>query len=191
MIIQSSIEGAAMRVCPLLIILLTFSIPNATGQQNPSGPAPRQSSREPLKLLQTIPLPGVDGALDHMAIDAQRQRLFIPAEQHGTVEVLDLRTGNRVRTISAAKWPSTVIYHPESNEIFVSDRADGTCKVFSGENYELVKSIKLAVGADNAAYDAPSHYLYVSAGGRHAGMPNTLIGIVKCENQPASGRHFG
>jgi WD40 repeat protein len=67
------------------------------------------------------------------------------AEQHGTVEVLDLRTGNRIRTISAAKWPGTVIYHPESNEIFVSDRADGTCKVFSGENYELVKSIQLAV----------------------------------------------
>jgi protoheme IX farnesyltransferase len=29
-------------------------------QQNPSGPAPGQSFREPLKLLQTIPLPGVD-----------------------------------------------------------------------------------------------------------------------------------
>jgi WD40 repeat protein len=176
-----------MRGCPLLIILLAFPIQNAMAQQNPSGPAPGQSSREPLKLLQTIPLPGVDGALDHMAIDAQRQRLFVPAEQHGTVEVLDLRTGNRIRTISAAKWPSTVIYHPESNEIFVSDRADGTCKVFSGENYELVKSIKLAVGADNAAYDSSSHYLYVSAGGRHAGMPNTLIAIVNALN----GQHLG
>lgn len=99
-----------MRVCPLLIILLAFSIQSATAQQNPSGPAPGQSSHEPLKLLQTIPLPGVDRALDHMAIDTQRQRLFIPAEQHGTVEVLDLRTGNRIRTISAAKWPSTVSF---------------------------------------------------------------------------------
>ena len=90
-------------------------------------------------------------------------------------------------SVSAAKWPSTVIYHPESNEIFASDRADGSCKVFSGENYELVKSIKLAVGADNAAYDVASHYLYVSAGGRHAGMPNTLIGIVSALN----GQHLG
>jgi hypothetical protein len=31
-------------------------------------------------------------------------------------------------------------------EIFESDRADGTCKVLSGTNYELVKSIKLEVG---------------------------------------------
>src|ERR1700732_3456652 len=129
-----------MRVCALIGFLLVVFIQIAKAQQNPSEPAAGQSARVPLKLLQTIPLPGVDGALDHMAIDVQRQRLFIPSEQHGTVEVLDLRTGNRIRTISAAKWPSTVIYHPESNEIFVSDRADGTCKVFSGDNYELVKS---------------------------------------------------
>ena len=137
-----------------------------------------QTPAAPLKLLQKIPLPGVDGALDHMAIDVQGQRLFVPAEQHGTVEVLDLRTGKRLRTISAVRWPSTVIYHPQSNEIFVTDRADGTCKVLSGTTYELVKSIKLAVGADNAAYDAPSHDLYIASGGRHAGLPYTLIAIV-------------
>ena len=137
-----------------------------------------QPASAPLRLLQKLPLPGVDGALDHMAIDVHGQRLFIPAEQHGTVEVLDLRTGKRIRTISAARWPSTVIYHAPSNEIFVSDRADGTCKVFSGETYELVRSINLLVGADNAAFDASSHSLYIATGGRHAGLPYTLIAIV-------------
>jgi hypothetical protein len=156
-------------------------------QRATSIPAPGQAPPAPLRLVQTIPLPGVDGALDHMAIDIQRQHLFIPAEQHGTVEVLDLKTGNRIRTISAARWPSTVIYHQQSNEIFVSDRADGTCKVFNGETYELVKSIKLAVGADNAAYDVPSHYMYIAAGGRHAGLPYTLIAIVNA----LTGEHAG
>src|SRR6266478_8480520 len=141
-----------------------------------------QPASAPLRLLQKLPLPGVDGALDHMTIDTKGQRLFIPAEQHGTVEVLDLRTGKRIRTISAARWPSTVIYHAPSNEIFVSDRADGTCKVFSGETYELVKSIKLAVGADNAAYDALSQSIYIAAGGRHAGMPYTLLAICQRVN---------
>src|ERR1700757_3270709 len=120
-----------------------------------------QTLAAPLKLLQKIPLPGVDGALDHMAIDVQGQRLFVPAEQHGTVEVLDLRTGKRIRTISAVRWPSNVIYHPQSNEIFVSDRAHGTCKILSGTNYELVRSIQWTIGADNAAYDVPSHNLYI------------------------------
>jgi WD40 repeat protein len=146
------------------------------GTPAPGGQGPAVSA--PLRLLQKIPLPGVDGALDHMAIDVQGQRLFIPAEQHGTIEVLDLRTGKRIRTISAARWPSTVIYRPQSNEIFVSDRADGTCKVFSGETYELVRSVDLLVGADNAAYDVPSHNLYIATGGRHAGLPYTLIAMV-------------
>jgi hypothetical protein len=176
-----------MRNLVLLGILLAFSIGNATAQRATSIPAAGHSAPAPLKLVQTIPLPGVDGALDHMAIDIQRQRLFVPAEQHGTVEVLDLKTGNRIRTISAARWPSTVIYHQQSNEIFVSDRADGTCKVFNGETYELVKSIKLAVGADNAAYDAPSHSVYIAAGGRHAGMPYTLLAIVNALSREHAG----
>lgn len=145
------------------------------------------TSSGPLKLIQTIPLAGVDGALDHMAIDIQRHRLFVPAEQHGTIEVLDLKNGRRIRTISEARWPSTVIYHRDSDQIFVSDRADGTCKVFSGETYELAKTIKLAVGADNAAYDPTSHHLYIATAGRHAGLPYTLIAIVNT----LTGQHLG
>jgi len=98
-------KGAIMRICPLLGILLVFSIQSTTAQQNLSEPAPGQSAHAPLKLLQTIPLSGVDGALDHMAIDVQRQRLFIPAEQHGTVEVLD-RTGSRFARLVPQNGPA-------------------------------------------------------------------------------------
>src|SRR6267378_7751786 len=162
----------------ILEILLAVYVIHFAVEIDPSVLAQDQTPAAPLRLLQKLPLPGLDGALDHMAIDVHGQRLFIPAEQHGTVEVLDLRTGKRIRTISAARWPSTVIYHAPSNEIFVSDRADGTCKVFSGGTYELVRSINLLVGADNAAFDASSHSLYIATGGRHAGLPYTLIAIV-------------
>jgi len=170
------------KLCAMLAVVfavLTISAMPCTAQD--------QTAPAPLKLLQNIPLPGVDGALDHMGIDIQGQRLFVPAEQHGTVEVLDLRTGKRIRTISEVRWPSTVVYHSQTNEIFVSDRSDGTCKVLSGETYELVKSIKLIVGPDNAAYDASSQYMYIATGGRHAGMPYTLIAIV----DTATGKHLG
>jgi hypothetical protein len=169
-----------LRVMAGLVLAAFGFLPTfCTAQLASPPPGPQgQAAPAPLKLLQIISLPGVDGALDHMAIDVRGQRLFIPAEQHGTVEVLDLRTGKRIRTISEAKWPSTVVYHPQSNQIFVSDRADGTCKVFSGESYNLVRSISLLVGADNAAYDEPSHSLYIATGGRHAGLPYTLIAII-------------
>ena len=32
-----------------------------------------------LRLVQTIPLPGVEGRLDHLAVDLNGQRLFIAA----------------------------------------------------------------------------------------------------------------
>ena len=175
------------RCCALLGVFAILSpvgclgqVPTPATSQIPAGPAP-------LKLIQTISLAGVDGALDHMAIDVRRQRLFVPAEQHQSLEVVDLKSGKRIRTIGEARWPSTVIYHRESDQVFVSDRADGTCKVFNGETYELVKTIKLAVGADNAAYDAPTHLLYVAAAGRHAGLPYTLIGIIDA----STSQHIG
>lgn len=175
-----AMRGTAQLVSPMLSRATLQIMAAAPVGQSQTEPAP-------LKLLQNIPLPGVEGALDHMGIDVQGQRLFVPAEQHGTIEVLDLRTGRRLRTISAARWPSTIFFHPQTKEIFVSDRSDGTCKVFSGDTYELVKSIKLAVGADNAAYEPHSQNFYIATAGRHAGLPYTLIAIVNT----ATSEHLG
>jgi DNA-binding beta-propeller fold protein YncE len=146
-----------------------------------------QSQATPLKLVQTIPLPGVPGALDHMGIDVQGQRLFIPAEQHHTVEVVDLRAGKRIRTISDVSWPSTIVYRPQSNEIFVTDRSHGSVEVFSGDTYELVKTIKLITGPDNATYDPASQLFYIATGGGHLGLPYTSIAIV----DTAAKEHLG
>lgn len=146
-----------------------------------------QTRPAPLKLLQTIPLPSIEGAFDHMAIDVAGQRLFIPAEQHGTVEVVDVRNGQRIRTISDVRWPSTVAYHRQSNQIFVTDREDGSVKVLSGSTYELVKTIKLIKGPDNATFDPSSQYFYTATGGRNAGMAYTLIAII----DTVTSRHVG
>ncbi len=140
----------------------------------------RAQTAAPLKLLQTIPLPGIDGAMDHMDMDIQGQRLFIPAEQAGLVEVVDVKNGKRLRTISFVRWPSTIAYHPQSDEIFVSDREDGSVKVISGKTYELVKTIQLTKGADNATYDPDTQYFYA---GRNAGLPYTMIGIIDTKSK--------
>ena len=53
----------------------------------------------PLQLKQTIPLPSVEGRLDHMEIDAVGERLFVCALGNNTVEVFDLRKGERVHSL--------------------------------------------------------------------------------------------
>ena len=47
----------------------------------------------PLILKQSIPLPGVKGKFDHVAIDLVGQRVFIATKVNDTLEVVDLKTG--------------------------------------------------------------------------------------------------
>src|SRR5579871_4742039 len=61
-----------------------------------------------LNLIQTTELPGIEGDLDHLAIDTAGQRLFVAAEDNGTLRVIDLKTGKLMRTVKGLKTPSAV-----------------------------------------------------------------------------------
>ena len=64
----------------------------------------------PLRLLQTIPLPNVEGRIDHLAIDLKGQRLFVAALGNNTLEVIDLRAGKRIRGIGGLNEPGCHLY---------------------------------------------------------------------------------
>lgn len=144
-------------------------------------------STVPLRFLQSIPLPNVDGFLDHMGVDVQGQRLFVPTEVQKTVEVVDLRAGKVIHTITGLSNPHTVLYRAESNQFFVTDAKEGACEVFSGDSYQPVKTIKLAEGADNAAYDPVSQYFYIDIRGQFTKSATSLLAIVDTR----SSEHLG
>src|SRR4030095_15113554 len=56
--------------------------------------------RAPLHLVQTIPLPHVEGRIDHLAVDLHGQRLFVAALGNNTLEVLDLQGGTHLQTLT-------------------------------------------------------------------------------------------
>src|SRR6516162_5242155 len=58
----------------------------------------------PLHLEKEIPLPGVEGRIDHFSADVRGQRLFIAALENGTVEVLDIRKGERSTEIKGLRF---------------------------------------------------------------------------------------
>ena len=62
-------------------------------------------SAAPFKLKQTIALPGVEGRIDHFAFDLTGERLFVCALGNNTVEVLDLRKGERAHSITGLGAP--------------------------------------------------------------------------------------
>src|SRR6185312_3882847 len=53
-------------------------------------------SAQPLALLHRSDLPGYDGDFDHLFADTGENKLFVAAEDHGTVEVFNLKTGEHL-----------------------------------------------------------------------------------------------
>jgi DNA-binding beta-propeller fold protein YncE len=114
-----------------------------------------------LKLVQTIPIHSVSARFDHFAIDLKRMRLFLPAEENHTLEIIDLRKGEMIHSIPGFEKAHAVYYRPDANEIFVSDD-NGTCKIFRGDSFDLVKTIRLTLDyADGLRFDPESKLVYV------------------------------
>jgi DNA-binding beta-propeller fold protein YncE len=114
-----------------------------------------------LELVQTIPLKGAAGRLDHLALDANGNRLFIANLSNNSLDVVDLKAGKLVKQIAGQQKIQGVAYVPDVDRIFVGNGKDGVCNVFDGKKYELIRSIKLD-DADNVRYDPRTRQVYVT-----------------------------
>jgi DNA-binding beta-propeller fold protein YncE len=118
----------------------------------------------PLKLEQTIPLPDVQGRIDHLSLDVAGQRLFVSALGNDTVEVVDLKAGKRAHTISGLKEPQGALYVADKNQLFVANGKDGTVKIFDGSSLQLLKTIEFGDDADNLRFDSSGQRVIVGYG---------------------------
>ena len=134
--------------------------------------------KAPLRLVQTISVPGVTRRWDHFGVDLKGQRLFVASEEDPAVEVLDLKTNKLIRTLTDFKEPHNVLVFPEMNELFVVDGEASEIKILKYDSYELTDRVALTIDADPIAYDPATKYLYVVNGGREAHTPYCLISIV-------------
>jgi hypothetical protein len=121
-----------------------------------------------LVLKTRIPLPNVNGRMDHFTVDVKGQRLFSSALGNHTVEVLDVQSGQRVRTLSDLAEPQGLFYHASTNRLFVACSLDGTTKIYDGATFQLLKTVKFSSDADNIRYDARSRRVVVGYGGEKA-----------------------
>jgi DNA-binding beta-propeller fold protein YncE len=121
-----------------------------------------------LKLAQTIPLPEVDGRIDHFAIDVKGRRAFLAALAKNTIEIVDLRAGRVTRTLPGFAKPQGVLFVPQLNKIIVACGADGSVKTFDGTTLALIHSVSVSLGADAIGYDPRSKVIYVGSGGGDA-----------------------
>jgi DNA-binding beta-propeller fold protein YncE len=138
----------------------------------------RCADTAPLKLVATLELPSdVKGKFDHLTADVRGHRLFLTPQEHKSVDVFDLRTGKVIRSIPVQN-PHNVLYREDLGRFYVTDGGAGELKIFDGETYKLVSSVKLLLGADAIGYDPVTKYAYVVNGGSDAKMSYSMISVV-------------
>lgn len=117
---------------------LTFALLAASVVWGQSGP--------PLVLKQSVPLPGVSGRIDHLAVDLASHRLFVAALGNNTVEVIDWNAGRRLHTISGLQEPQGILYLADVNRIYVAGGGDGACRIYDGTSYRLLRTVAFGGG---------------------------------------------
>lgn len=153
-------------------ILAALFIPLVAGAQT--------APNEPLKFVQAIVMPDVPKGpySDHLAVDLQGHRLFATPQAQKSVQVIDFTTGKLLHTIAGIENPHSVLYRPDLNQIYVTDGEAGLLRIYDGKDYSQVKSIDHLPDADSIGYDPASRYLYVTNGGKDAGLDHSFLTVI-------------
>ena len=142
----------------------------------------------PLKLKTTVALQDVEGRIDHFAFDLAGQRLFVCALGNNTIEVIDLRSSQRIHSITGLGSPQGVAYVPESNRLFVANDKGGVCNIYDGKSFQPVGQFSLKDDADNVRYDETRKKIYVGFGSGGIAVVNPpdgkQVGSIKLSAHP-------
>ena len=155
---------------------------------NPLSTQAQKILDNPLRLVQTIPLAGVQGRIDHLAVDLPRRRLFVCALGNNTVEVIDLEKAARVHTIRGLGAPQGAAYVPDLNRLFIANDRGGVCNIYDANSWQLIGKTDFQDDADNVRYDLVAKRIYVGFGSGGIGIINTAdgkqLGSIKLSAHP-------
>jgi DNA-binding beta-propeller fold protein YncE len=145
---------------------------------------------DPLRLEGKIALSGVEGRIDHLAVDLENQRLFVAALGNNTVEVLDLAAGKRVHSITGLHEPQGILYVPDVRRIYVANGNDGKLKAFDGKSFASVGEVDFSSDADNVRYDSQAKQVFTGYGSGALGIVDLLsgkrLGDIQLDGHPES-----
>jgi DNA-binding beta-propeller fold protein YncE len=113
--------------------------------------------------MQVISLDGVEGRIDHMAVDEKAGRLYMAALGNNTAEVIDMAAGKRVETIKGLEEPQGIAVVPTSQRVVIASGTGGKCRVYDS-SLKPVSQIDDLDDADNVRYDAKTGQAVVGYG---------------------------
>jgi DNA-binding beta-propeller fold protein YncE len=115
-------------------------------------------------LKAVIPLPNVEGRIDHLAFDGARGRLYVAALGNNSVEVTDTVNGIHVTTLPGFHEPQGIAVVPDVNAInaiAVANGNSGTLQLLDAQSYQVRRAVSIGGDADNVRYDPAAKRLYV------------------------------
>src|SRR5437879_2302048 len=96
------------------------------------GPDRPAAAPAPLVLEARIDLGAVSGRIDHLALDAARNRLFIAEIGAGRVDVVDLKRRRLLDRIAGLSEPQGVGFVAATDQLYVASGGDGSVRIFAG-----------------------------------------------------------
>jgi DNA-binding beta-propeller fold protein YncE len=140
----------------------------------------RDAPKSGLTLLGATDLPDISGDVDHLAIDPAGQRLFLAAEDNGTLRVIDLKSRKLERTVKGFDTPHSILYLPAAGELYVTDGSKAV-HVLDSQTFRVKKTIPTMPGADSIGVDRENHLLYAVSGGKDVKMTHSAISVINTE----------
>jgi hypothetical protein len=145
-----------------------------------------------LELESKISLGEVRGRIDHLALDLNRQRLFVAELGNDSVGVVDLKERKTVRTLTGLKEPQGIGYVPSTDTMYVANSSDGSVRLFQGPDLNATGRIDLGDDADNVRVNEITQQVLVGYGdGALAildAVSHSKIAVVSLKAHPESFR---
>ena len=167
---------SSIRIPSFLTLLVLIGLPALHSQESPS-----------VKLIQSVDLPGYSGDFDHFAVDFDRNRLLLAAEDHGTLEIFDLKTSAHLRSVDGFGNPHSILVRKGSPTVLVTDSEKQGATLRDADTYARKQPVPLTPGSDTSKYDAAANVLYVVTGGKDVDMKTANLEAVN----PDTGAKIG
>jgi DNA-binding beta-propeller fold protein YncE len=122
------------------------------------------AAESPLTFVKSIELPRVEGRIDHLAFDAQTQRLFVAALGNNTVEVVDTRAGKLLQSLPGFHEPQGIAVATSAKMVVVANGQGEGVQLLRGDDFRPIGAVRLGDDSDNVRYDAVASRVYVGYG---------------------------
>jgi DNA-binding beta-propeller fold protein YncE len=143
-----------MQRASILAILMAMAFGAASAAAEPA----------PLVLETKIPLGAVSGRIDHFALDAEGQLLFVAELGNDSVGIVDLKERKVLRRLTGLSEPQGVAYHAPTGTLYVANAGDGSVRLYQGPDFAPAGGIALGDDADNIRIDPGRNRIVVGYG---------------------------